>query len=55
MHRINTDLDQMLPLLARVKEAVASINASLQQLKMPRAVLALRTAGAAIRLLLSGR
>lgn len=42
-------------LLDRAKAAVASIGASLEDLRLPQAMLALRAAGAAVRLLFSGR
>lgn len=54
-HRIDADLAQMQPLLERAKIAIDTINRSLQQLRMPEAVLAVRTAGAAIRLLFPRR
>lgn len=54
-HRIEADLAQMQPLLERAKLAIDRINQSLQQLRLPEAAFALRTARAAIRLLISGR
>lgn len=53
--RINARLGQMSELLARANGAVQSINASLQEMRIPEAVAAVRTAGAAIRLLFAGR
>ena len=53
--RINADLAQIDVLLARANAAISSINASIQQLRIPEAVAAVRTAGAAIRLLFNGR
>lgn len=42
-------------LLARAKAAIDEINSGIKELKIPQAIFALRAAGAAIRLLLSGR
>ncbi|HET9030043.1 MAG TPA: hypothetical protein VFN49_07695 [Candidatus Aquilonibacter sp.] len=53
--RINDDLAQVEGLLARANAAIATINQGLHDLRIPEAIAALRTAGAAIRLLLSGR
>ena len=53
LHRIDTDLEQMKVLLETAKGAIDSINVALEALRMPQAILALRTARAAIRLLLA--
>ena len=53
VHRINTDLELMQTLLESAKASIDSINESLRELKMPQAILALRVAGAAVRLLIS--
>jgi hypothetical protein len=55
VRRLEAD-DISLALLAdRVDAAGARINAALNDLRLPQAMLAVRTANAAIRLLLSGR
>ncbi len=53
LHRINADLEETKLLLENAKGALGRINESLRVLRMPEAILALRTAGAAIRLLLA--
>lgn len=53
--RLNADLEEMAPLLARAKKALDSINDAVAEMRMPQAVFALRTASAALRLLFSGR
>lgn len=55
VHRINDDLARVNGLLARGKAAIDSINESVTRMRIPEAVLAVRTAGAALRLLFSGR
>ena len=51
--RINDDVAQIDGLLVRANLAIQSINASIQKMRIPEAIAALRTAGAAIRLLAS--
>ncbi len=53
--RLRNAVDGIVPLLDRAKLAIDRINAGLRDLKLPQAIFALRTAGAAIRLLMNGR
>ena len=53
--RLQRSLERAGPLLARAKAAIDEINTGLTELKLPQAVAALQTAGAAIRLLMNGR
>lgn len=55
VQRINDDLAQLDGLLLRATAAVRTINEALAQMRIPQAVAAARTAGAAIHLLFSGR
>lgn len=53
--RISDDIANMPALIQRAQHAVDSMNRSLQALKLPDAVAALRSAAAAVKLLVSGR
>lgn len=53
--RINATLVKFSPLMQRANEAIARMNQGLRDLRLPQALAALRTAGAAIKLLLSFR
>jgi len=53
--RINNAFEQMPVFIERARHAIDSIRASLEALRLPEAMLALRTARAAVRLLFSGR
>jgi len=53
--QLQSSIDEVAPLLVRANAALARINRALSELRLPQAVVALRTAGAAIRLLTSGR
>ena len=53
--RINDDVAQIELLLARAQIALRTIREGIEDLRVPEAVVAVRTAGAAIRLLFSGR
>jgi hypothetical protein len=53
--RIGAALPQIEALLVRANAAISTISDALKELRIPEAVAALRTAGAAIRLLFSGR
>jgi hypothetical protein len=53
--RITSLIDGIKPLGERSLGALGEINAALAELRLPQAALALRTAGAAVRLLFSGR
>lgn len=53
--RLQTSLEAVGPLLDRAKAAIDEINTGLTEMKLPQAMAALRTAGAAIRLLASLR
>ncbi|HVA26589.1 MAG TPA: hypothetical protein VNF68_00305 [Candidatus Baltobacteraceae bacterium] len=53
--RITAVIDAVDPLAARARAAVGSIRASLDAMRLPEAMLALRAARAAVRLLVSGR
>lgn len=55
MNRLQHAAEEAGPLVDRAKVAIDRINAGLRELKLPQAVFALQTAGAAIRLLLKGR
>ena len=55
IQRINHDLARLDGLLARANVAVRTLNEALAQMRIPEAVAAARAAGAAIRLLFSGR
>ena len=51
--RINADMTAIEALLVRANAAVRSINEGIADLRIPEAIAAIRTAGAAIRLLLN--
>ena len=53
--RITHDLEAITGLTARAQAALEQLGAALQELRLPQAIAALRVAGAAIRLLVSGR
>jgi hypothetical protein len=53
--RINNFANGIQPLIERSFAALGSLNAALTEMRLPEAMLALRTARAAVRLLISGR
>lgn len=53
--RITGLVDGVEPFVDRSRVAIASINAALGELRLPEAMLAVRTASATVRLLFSGR
>lgn len=55
VQRINADMAAIDELLVRANAAIRSINESLAELRIPEAVAAVRTAGAAIHLLFNSR
>jgi hypothetical protein len=55
VNRLAAAADTATLLLSRARAAIEELNEGLTQLRLPQAMLALRTAGAAIRLLFNGR
>ncbi len=53
--RMSAAAEGIVPLIARAQRALVVIQSSLQTLRLPEAMLALRTASAAVQLLFSGR
>jgi len=53
--RIDAAVEGIGPLIVRAQNALITIQVSLEELRLPEASLALRTAGAAVRFLFSGR
>ena len=53
--RINADVARMPDLIERVNVALDIMNRSMNTLKLPEAIASLRTAAAAVKLLVSGR
>lgn len=53
--RLRASADAMQALLPRTRTALETLNAALRELRMPQAMLAIRTAAVAVRALTSGR